>query len=148
MIDALEEYGVEKLTYVINKIYEDGKFPEDLSQSIFIALPKKPCAVDCEQHRTISLMGHVTKIVLRILLLRARSKITPKIGNQQFDFVKDAGTRNGIFVLRITTERAVEMQKDVYVCFIDYTKILIKLNTKNCLKILAIWTCMTKSSVC
>ena len=69
MIDALEDYGVEKLTDVINKIYEDIKFPEDLAQSIFIALPKKRGVVDCEQHRRISLMSHVTKLVLKILLL-------------------------------------------------------------------------------
>ena len=122
MIDALEEFGVEKLTDVINKIYEDGKFPEDLAQSIFIPIPKKQGAVDCEQHRTISLMSHITKIILRILLQRARSRITPEIGKQQFGFVKDAGTRNAIFVLKIMTERAIEMQKDVYICFIDYSK--------------------------
>ena len=75
MIEALEEYGVEKLTEIINKIYDDGKFPEDLSKSIFITLPKKPGAVDCEQHRTISLMSHVTKIILRVLLLRLRGRI-------------------------------------------------------------------------
>ena len=73
MIEALEEYGVEKLTE-INKIYHDGKFPEDLSKSIFITLPKKPGAVDCEQHHTISLMSH-SKIILRVLLLRLRSRI-------------------------------------------------------------------------
>ena len=33
-----------------------------MAQSIFIALPKKHGAVDCEQHHTISLMRHVTKI--------------------------------------------------------------------------------------
>ena len=36
MIDALEDYGVDKMTEVINKIYDDGKFPEDESISIFI----------------------------------------------------------------------------------------------------------------
>jgi len=122
MIHALEDYGVDKLTEVINKIYEDGKFPEDLSRSIFITLPKKAGAVDCDQHRTISLMSHVTKIILRILLLRARSRIKPEIGIEQFGFVEDSGTRNAIFVLRNILERAVEMQKDVYMCFIDYTK--------------------------
>ena len=75
MIEALEEYGVEKLTEIINKIYNDGKFPEDLSKSIFTTLPKKTSAVDCEQHHTISLMSHVTKLILRVLLLRLRSRI-------------------------------------------------------------------------
>ena len=33
----------------------------------------------------------------------------------------DRGTRNAIFVLRRLVERMIEKQKDVYVCFIDYT---------------------------
>ena len=67
-------------------------------------------------------MSHVTKIILRVLLLRLRSRIQPEIGREQFGFVEDAGTRNAIFVLRVITERAVEMQKDIYMCFIDYAK--------------------------
>ena len=122
MIEALEEYSVEKLTKIISKIYDDGKFPKDLSKSIFITLPKKASAVNCEQHHTISLMSHVTKIILRVLLLRLRNRIRPEIGREQFGFVEDAGTRNAIFVFRVITERAVEMQKDIYMCFIDYAK--------------------------
>jgi len=34
----------------------------------------------------------------------------------------DKGTRNAIFILRMLSERAIEMQKDIYVCFIDYEK--------------------------
>jgi len=98
-----------------------GEFPEDLNKSILIALPKKLGAAECEKHRTISFMSHITKIILRILLLRARSRIKPEIGVAQFGFVEDAGTRNAIFVLRMITERAVEMQKDVFICFIDYS---------------------------
>ena len=63
MIHALEDFGIDKLTEIINRIYDTGCFPEDLSRSIFIALPKKPSAAECEQHRTISFMSHVTKII-------------------------------------------------------------------------------------
>ena len=66
--------GPDEAKKIINKIYNDGKFPEDLSKSIFITLPKEPSAVDCEHH-TISLMSHVTKIILRVLLLRFRSRV-------------------------------------------------------------------------
>ena len=34
----------------------------------------------------------------------------------------DKGTRNAIFVLRRMSERAIEKQKDIYACFIDYSK--------------------------
>ena len=36
--------------------------------------------------------------------------------------MKDAGTRNATFVLKNIIEQAVQLQKDVYVCVIDYTK--------------------------
>ena len=85
MIEALEEYSVEKLTKIINKIYDDGKFLEDLSKSIFITLPKKPGAVACEQHHTISLMSHVTKIILRVLLLRLRTGYDLRLEENSLD---------------------------------------------------------------
>ncbi len=36
--------------------------------------------------------------------------------------VGDKGTSNAIYILRTLIERALEVQKDLYVCFIDYTK--------------------------
>ena len=37
-------------------------------------------------------------------------------------FVEDSGTRNAISMVRMISERGIEIQKDVYMCFIDYTK--------------------------
>ena len=122
MIEALEDFGINTLTEIINEIYDSGSIPEDLSRSIFIALPKKSNATECELHRTISLMSHVVKIVLRIIMWRARKSIRPEIGKEQYGFMKDTGTRNAIFTLRMICERSIEMQKDLYLCFIDYTK--------------------------
>ena len=60
MITSLEEYGDSKVTHIINEIYGTGEIPEDLCRSVFIALPKKLGAVECELPRTISLMNHIT----------------------------------------------------------------------------------------
>ena len=122
LIEALEEYGIEKVTTLLNEIYDTGQIPVDMSRSIFIALPKKPGATDCELHRTISLMSHVTKLLLRIIMMRVRNKINPEIAEEQCGFVEGKGTTNAIFILRTLIERALEIQKDVYLCFIDYTK--------------------------
>ena len=103
-------------------MYNSGNIPEDLSKSIFIALPKKPGATECELHRTISLMSVVLKVILRILMQRMRNKIRPEIDKTQCGFMKDTGTRNAIFILRNICERAIEVNKDLYLCFIDFTK--------------------------
>ncbi len=136
MLTSLEEFGIEKLTEIVNEIYDSGEIPEDLSKSIFIALPKKPGAVDCELHRTISLMSHIIKIILRIIMVRARKRTKPEIAEEQCGFVKDTGTRNAILMIRMLSERAIEMQKDLYMCFIDYTKAFDKVRHEEILKML------------
>ena len=105
MIKALDDFGIEKITILANEIYDNGKIPEDLSRSIFIMIPKKPGAIECELHRTISLMSHIIKLILRIIMTRTRRAIRPEILQAQCGFVADAGTRNAIFMIRLLSEK-------------------------------------------
>ena len=41
---------------------------------------------------------------------------------EQYGFMPDKETRNAIFAPKRLDERSVEKQKDVYTCFIDYSK--------------------------
>ena len=36
--------GIGMTTKLLNAIYDSGAIPEDLAKSVFIALPKYPCA--------------------------------------------------------------------------------------------------------
>ena len=83
MITSLEEYGVSKVKDIINEIYDTGEIPEDFYRLIFITLPKKIGAVQCELHRTIILMSHITKLILRIIMKGAGSRIRQEIGKGQ-----------------------------------------------------------------
>ena len=105
-----------------NKIYDTGDIPEEMKKSVFIPIPKKVGAVECEQHRTLSMMSHITKIILKVILARIRPKIQQEIAEEQYGFIKDKGTANAIFILRNLYERAIEKQKTLYLCFIDYEK--------------------------
>lgn len=91
-------------------------------KSVFEAVPKIIGTLDCSTHRTISLMSHTLKLLLKIVLQRTRWKILPEILQNQLGFMKDHGTRNAIFVLSMLGERAIEHQQDLYLCFIDYQK--------------------------
>ena len=72
MIKALEEEGIELLWKLISQVYETGVFPKEMLKSIFVALPKVPGTLDCSSHRTISLMSHTLKLILKIVLQRIR----------------------------------------------------------------------------
>ena len=94
----------------------------ELNKSIFITLPKVNGTIKCEKHRTISLMSHVTKLVLRIVINRIRGRTLNEIAPVQYGFMPDKGTVNAIFVLRRHVERSVEKQRDIYTYFINYNK--------------------------
>ena len=100
----------------------NGKILEDLSRSSFIMIPKKPGPIECELHRTISLMSHIIKLIRRIIMTRIRRVIRTEISQTQCGFVADLGTRNAIFMIRLLSEKAMKKQKDLYICFLDCTK--------------------------
>ena len=103
-------------------MYSEGRFPEQMYKSIFIIIPKVKGTAKCDKHRTISLISHVTKLVLRVIMIRIKGRTLSKISEVLYGFMPDRGTRNAIFVLRRLVERMIEIQKYGYVCFIDYSK--------------------------
>ena len=122
MIEARRDIGIDKVCQLANKIYDKGIILQRMKESIFITIPKKGNLVQSSNYRLIRLMSHVAKIILRVLMLRLRNKFKNKIDPTQFGFCKGKGTRNAIFNMRMLTERSVEMQKDLYVAYIDYEK--------------------------
>ena len=93
-----------------------------MCQSVFAPLPKKPGKFLCEEHRTISLMSHLTKVLLKLVGKRIKPEIETELNANQFGFRSDFGTRNAVFVLKNIGQRSIEMQKDIYMCLMDYTK--------------------------
>ncbi|GFS18218.1 LINE-1 retrotransposable element ORF2 protein [Elysia marginata] len=70
MRQALEDIKLDAITKMLNTINDTGEIPKEMLQSIFITLPKKKGVTECEQHRTISLMRHMAKVLLRIIMKR------------------------------------------------------------------------------
>ena len=120
MITAYDEIGINKILSIANKIYDSGVIPYQMKQSIFVVIPKKGDLLECKNYRLISFMSHITKIILRVLLIRIRNKIIPEIGWEQFGFRKNKGTRNAIFTLRTIIDHSIQVQKDVCVAFIGF----------------------------
>ena len=59
-----------------------------------------------------------------------------EVAEEQCGFVEGKGTRNAIYILRTLSERAVDMQNDLYLCFIDYTKAFETIRHERIIKLL------------
>ena len=136
MIEARGEFGVSKITEMANYIYDSEESPRQMLESVFIPLPEKPGTTECKEHCTISLMSHVTKRVFRVLLNRMKQKLRSKLSDEQFGYQPEKGTRNAVFCLRMLAEKAIENQKDLYICFIDYVKAFDRVKHKKLMKML------------
>ena len=136
MIEALGEFRASKITEISNYMYDSEESPRQMLESVVIPLPKKPGTTECKEHRTISLMSHVTKIVLRVLVNRMRQTLKSKLSDEQFGYQPGKETRNAIFCPRMLAKKAIEKEKDLYICFIDYVKVFDRVKHKKLMEML------------
>ena len=76
------------------------------------------------------------KIRLRILTKRVEGKVNDYMGKTQFGFRKGCGTRDAIGVMRMLCERSLELNNDVYVCFVDFEKAFDRVNWIKMMEVL------------
>ena len=71
----------------------------------------------------IALISHARKVMLKILQARLRQYVNQELPDVQAGFRKGRGTRDQIANIRWIMGNAREFQKNIYFCFIDYTKV-------------------------
>ena len=99
---------------------ENSAVATGLEKAVFIPIPKKGNAKECSNYRTIALISHASKVMLKILLARLQQYMNRELPDDQAGFRKGRGTRDQI--ANIHCKKAREFQKNIYFCFIDYTK--------------------------
>ena len=67
MLKSLGEKATQELCDICKDMYEEGKWPDDFTRTVMIPLTKKNNAVNCSDYRTISLICHASKIMLKVL---------------------------------------------------------------------------------
>ena len=63
---------IDVLTEICNRIWRTGEWPTPWTQSLIITLPKKGNLQLCQNYRTISLISHSSKVMLKVILNRLK----------------------------------------------------------------------------
>ncbi|KAI0238708.1 GATA zinc finger domain-containing protein 1 [Lamellibrachia satsuma] len=113
---------ITTLTTICNKIWQTGEWPTPWTQSLIITLPKKGNLQMCQNYRTISLISHPSKVMLKILLNRLKPQAEEIIAEEQAGFRAGRSTIEQIFNLRILCEKHLQHQQSLYHVFIDFKK--------------------------
>ena len=94
-----------------------------VTQSLVITLPKKGNLQQCHNYRTISLISHPCKVMLKIILNRLKPQAEKIIAEEQPGFRAGRSTTEQIFNLRILCEKYLQHQQNLYHVFIiDFKK--------------------------
>jgi hypothetical protein len=78
----------------VKKCNEKGEWPDDFARTVMVPLPKVKNATLCSDNRTISLICHASKILLKVITKRLEYRAHNFIGRNQFGFRKGSGTRD------------------------------------------------------
>ena len=113
------------------QIWKIQQWPQDWKMLVFIPVPKKGNAKECSNYCAIALISYARKVTLKILQARLQQYMNWELADVQAGFRKDRGTRDQNATTCWIIEIAREIQKNIYFCFIDYTKALTVWITTN-----------------
>ena len=70
LFQILKDDAVKVLHSMCQQIWKSQQWPQDWKRSVFIPIPKKGNAKECSNYRTIALISHTSKVMLKILQAR------------------------------------------------------------------------------
>ena len=96
LFQILKDDAVKVLHSVCQQIWKTQQWPQDWKRSIFIPVPKKGNAKECSNYRTIALISHTRKAMLKILQASLQQYVNQELPDVQTRFRKGRGTRDQI----------------------------------------------------
>ena len=76
----------------------------------------------CKNYRTISLISHPCKIMLRIILNRFKGKAEELLSDEKAGFRPKRSTTEQVFNMRLLIEKHIDHHQDLHYNFIDFKK--------------------------
>jgi len=112
LFPILKDDAVKVLHSICQQISKAQQWPQDWKRSVFFPIPKKGNAKDCSNYRTIALISHASKVMLKILQARLQQYVNCELPDVQAGFRKGKGTRDQIANIRWIIKTARQFQKN------------------------------------
>ena len=106
LFQILKDDAVKVLHSISQQIWNTQQWPRGWKWSVFIPIPKKGNAKECSNYRTIALISHASKVMLKILQARLQQYMNHELPYVQAGFRKGRGIRDQIANIRWIIEKA------------------------------------------
>ena len=108
----LKDDAVKVLHSICQQNWKSQQWPQDWKRSGFIPIPTKGNAKGCSNYRTIALISHTSKFMLKILQARLQQYVNCELPGVQAGVQKKQRTRDQIANIHWIMEKAREFQKN------------------------------------
>ena len=98
-------------------IWKTQQWPQDWKWSVFIPIPKKGNVKECSNYRTIALIWHASKVMLKILQARLQQHMNHELPDVQAGFRKGRGIRDQIANIRWIIEKERVSEKHQFLLY-------------------------------
>ena len=96
LFQILKDDAMTVLYSICQQIWKTQQWPQDWKRSVVIPIPKKGNAKESSNYCTISLISHVSKVIIKILQARLQQYMNCELPDVQAGFRKGRGTRDQI----------------------------------------------------
>ena len=117
LFQLLKDDAFKVLHSICQQIWKTQQWPQDWERSLFTPIPKKGNAKEWSNYRTIALISHASKVMLKILQARLQQYVNYELPDVQAGFRKGRGTRDQIANICWIIKTAREFQKNISVQF-------------------------------
>ena len=93
LFQILKDDAVKMLHSICQQIWKTQQWPQDWKRSVFIPIPKKGNAKESSNYRTIALISHASKVMLKILQARLQQYMNRELPDVQAGFRKGRGKK-------------------------------------------------------
>ena len=102
LFQILKDDAVKVLHSICQQIWKTQQWLQDWKRSVFIQISKKGNAKECSNYRTIALISHTSKVMLKII----QARLQQYVNRVQAGFRKGRGTRDQIAKICWIIEKA------------------------------------------
>ena len=113
LFPVLKDDAVKVLHSICQQMWKTQQWPQDWKRSVFIPIPKKGNAKECSNYRTIALISHASKVMLKILQAKLQQYMNRELPDVQAGFRKGTGTRDQIANICWIIEKASGIQQHI-----------------------------------
>ena len=88
LFQILKDDAVKVLHSICQLIWKIQQWPQDWKRSVFIPISKKGNPKECSNYRTIAIISHSSKVILKILQARLQHYLNHELSDGQTCFRK------------------------------------------------------------